>query len=117
MARLLSLFMIFALVLTQGSSMAAAVCRHQNAHEHLMARQSQDAKVAAVSLGEEAAAAAVVKKASHSSDASGHWPAEMLPPRSEAVPLPSRERIVFQPPRQARLLSANIAPLLKPPSA
>lgn len=116
-ARLLTLFMIFGLVVGQGSSMAASVCHHQDAREHALARESRDAKVAAVSIREDAAAAAVAKKASGSADASDHWPAELLPPQHQPVLPPPHERFVPRLPAQARLSSTIIPPLLKPPSA
>jgi hypothetical protein len=117
MARLLTLFMILCLVVTQGSSMAAAVCRHQSVREHVLARQSGNRQVAAVSLREEAAAAVASKKASPSADALGHVQAELLPSAIEAAP-PSRSKTVPpRPARQAALASTTIIPLLKPPSA
>lgn len=117
MARLLTFFMILALVTTQGSSMAAAVCRHQNAQEHSLARQSRDPKVASVSLREDAAAAASTKKTTPSGDSSGHWPAQLLPSRIEAPALPAGERLPPPPSVEAALPSATILPLLEPPSA
>lgn len=117
MVRLLSLFMIFALVVTQGSSMAAAVCRHQNAQEHVLARQSGDRSVAAVSLREDAAAAAASKKAPGSDHGSGHWPAEMLPPESSEPRLPIVERLALWPAPHRALSSTVLAPPLQPPSA
>jgi hypothetical protein len=117
MARLLSLFMIFALVATQGSSVAAAACRHENAHEHALARVSADRAVAAVSLREDAAAAAAAKKASHSDNGAGHWPAQLLPGKAEQPPLRTLERAKLRPLPQRALSSTAIAPLLEPPSA
>ena len=116
-ARLLRLFMIVALVGTQGTVMAQAVCRHQNAHEHMLALASLDAKVASVSIREDAAAATAAKKASQSADASSHWPAEMLPAEPKAPQLPLLERARLRPGGQSALSSASILPLLKPPSA
>jgi hypothetical protein len=117
MARLLRLFLILALVTTQGTAMAQAVCRHQNAHEHMLARASLDAKVASVSIREDAAAATAAKKGSQFADASSHWPAEMLPTKVEPQPLPSSEPSRLRPARQSALSSASVLPLLKPPSA
>jgi hypothetical protein len=116
MARLLTFLMILALVMTQGTAMAAALCRHQNAQEHVLARQSKDAETAAVSIREDAASAAAAKKASQSADA-GSWPAELLPAELQAVPAPALERLRLRPAEQAALPSATVLPLLKPPSA
>ena len=117
MTRLLRLFMIFALVVTQGSAMAQAVCRHESAKAHMLARESSDARVAAVSLREEAAAAASSKKAAQSADASAHWPAQMLPAEADAPPPRAIEPVRLRPAPAATLASTTIPPLLKPPSA
>jgi hypothetical protein len=117
MARLLRLFLILAFVATQGTVMAQAVCRHQNAHEHMLALASLDAKVASVSIREDAAAATAAKKGAQTDDASSHWPAEMLPAQPVAPPLPLAEPTRLRPGNQSALSSASILPLLKPPSA
>ena len=117
MTRFLTIFMILALVIAHGSSVAAAVCHHQNAHEHALARASRDAKVAAVPLAEEAAAAVDSKKGSSSAAASIHSPVEMLPAAMPAVPFRAAERIRLRPADQAALASASVRPLLQPPSA
>jgi hypothetical protein len=117
MARLLSLFMIFALVATQGTAMASALCRHRNAEAHILARESRDAAVATVALGEEAAAATASKKASQSADTSSHWPAEFLPADVEAPRPRVAERPTFRPAPEATLPSTTPLPLLRPPSA
>jgi hypothetical protein len=117
MARFLALFMILALLIGQGSSVAAAICHHQNAAEHIAARQSSDARIAAVSLGEEAAAAVASKKGSQSAGASVHWPAEMLPATAADAPFRAIEPIRFRPAVHAPLKSASVRPLLEPPSA
>jgi hypothetical protein len=117
MARLLSLFMMLALVMTQGTAMASAVCRHQGVQEHILARESHDARVAAVALGEEEAADTASKKASQSADSPSHWPAELLPAEPEAAPLRIVEPLRLRPALHAALASATILPLLKPPSA
>ncbi|MEA3037365.1 MAG: hypothetical protein QOH04_3167 [Sphingomonadales bacterium] len=117
MARLLSLFMMLALVMTQGTAMASALCRHQSAQAHILARESHDARIAAVAIGEEEAAATASKKASQSADSLSHWPAEMLPAAPEAPPLRIVEPLRLRPGLDAALGSATVLPLLKPPSA
>ncbi len=57
MARLLTLLMMFALVLTNSAAQAAAVCQHRDAATHAAARDSGDAGVAVGAMIEEAAAA------------------------------------------------------------
>jgi len=117
MARFLALLMIFAIVIGQGSSVAAAICHHQSLAEHIAARQSGDAHVAAVSLREEAAASVASKKGSQSASASPHWPAEMLPASVDAEPFRTIEPVRFAPAVEPALKSASTPPLLEPPSA
>ncbi|MEA3061602.1 MAG: hypothetical protein QOJ94_1383 [Sphingomonadales bacterium] len=117
MTRLLSLLMIVALVTTQGTAMASALCRHPSAQAHILARQSHDARIAAIALGEEEAAATASKKASQSADSPSHWPAELLPATPETPPRRMVEPVRLRPGLHTALASATILPLLKPPSA
>jgi len=117
MAPLLRLLMILSLVMSQGTSMAQAVCRHANAQEHALARESGDAKIAAVSIREDAAATAASKKASQSPNGSSHWPAELLPPVAAVPAFRAAEPIRLRPGTADLLASTNVPPLLKPPSA
>ncbi len=117
MARLLTIFMIFALVTTQGLSMAAALCRHENVQEHILARENQDPEIAGVSLREEAAASAATEKASGTADPSSLWPAKMLPADGVPTPLLFVEHLRPRPGHQSAIPSVPVPPLLKPPSA
>jgi hypothetical protein len=117
MARLVTLLMIITLVVANGSAAAGATCHHRDARSHAIARQSQDAKVAAVALMEEAAAAAASKKGALGGYASLSLPAYILPcaalsaaPRA-AEPMP-RPQVDSTP-----LSSRSIRPLLEPPVA
>lgn len=117
MARLLSLFMILALVTSQGTAMASSLCRHGSAREHALALTSADARIAAVAIGEEAAASSAAKKAQQTADSSGHWPAQLLPAEAEAPPAPFAEPLRLKPELHAALAALTIPPLQKPPSA
>ncbi|MGZ8999134.1 MAG: hypothetical protein ACXW2T_09795 [Allosphingosinicella sp.] len=117
MARFLAFLMIFAVVVANGSSVAAAICQHQNIGEHVAARQSGDLKIAAVSLHEEAAAAAASKKGSQSASASVQWPTEMLPAGNGAEPFRAVEPVRYQRAVTTPLESTSSRPLLEPPSA
>lgn len=116
MARLLSLFVIFALVFGQGTAMASSLCRHESAAAHILAKQSRDRRVAAVSLGEEAAAAAESKKGPQPGNGGDHWPAELLPPESCAGPCLLERPALPRPAAHRALAGTSIPPLLKPPS-
>lgn len=117
MARLLTLLMMITLVVANGSAAAGAMCRHRDAREHAIARQSQDAKVAAAALGEEAAASAVSKKGALGSNIAPSLPAYVLP--SAALDLaPARAEQMRGPQAEpAPLPSRSIRPLLEPPVA
>jgi hypothetical protein len=117
MTRLVTLLMIIALVVANGSAVAGAVCRHRDAREHAIARQSQDAKVAAVALSEEAAAAVASKKGALGSNASLSLPAYVLP-AAALSPVPHAVEPMRGPQAEpAPLSSRSIRPLLEPPAA
>ena len=117
MTRLLTLLLMFTLVVANGSAVAGAMCQHRDARAHAMARQSQDAKVAAVALTEEAAAAMASKKGALGSNASLSLPAYIVPgaalaPAPRAVEPMPRPQVESTP-----LPSRSIRPLLEPPVA
>jgi hypothetical protein len=117
MARLLKLLMIITLVVANGSAAAGAICRHRDARAHAIARQSHDAKVAAVALTEEAAAAAASKKGALGSNASLSLPAYTLP-CAALIPAPRAVEPMRRPQAEsAPLSSRSIRPLLEPPVA
>ena len=117
MARLLTLLMIITLVVANGSAAAGAVCRHLDARAHAIARQSEDANVAAAAMTEEAAADLASKKGALGATVSLAMPACILPDATlAAAPLkvePMRPMQVESSP----LTSRSIRPLLEPPAA
>ena len=117
MARLITLLMMITLVVANGSAAAGAMCQHRDARAHAMARQSQDAKVAAVALTEEAAAALASKKGALESNASLSLPAFVLP-GATLTPAPHAVEPMPRPQRESTPLpSRSIRPLLEPPVA
>jgi hypothetical protein len=117
MVRYLTALLILVVVIAHGSSVAAKVCLHQNAHEHAMARQSEDRAVAAVPLAEDAAAAVDSKKGSQSPAGSFHAPVEMLPATMPIVPVRMAESVRPWPADETALASAYLPPPTRPPSA
>lgn len=117
MARFMTLLMIITLVVANGSAAAGAICRHRDAREHAVARQSENANVAKVALTEEAAAAAVSKKGALGSSVSVSLPAYILP----GAPLPPAPLAVVPAAglqaQSAPLSGRSIRPLLEPPVA
>ena len=108
--------MILALVLGYASSVSAAICQHRGLGGHEAARQSQDRKVAASALTEEAAAAAEAKKGSTSASPVAA-PIDMVAPAAPVLPLRIAER-VRQPIADAPPLAGlSLRPPLPPPLA
>src|ERR1044072_4584174 len=109
--------MIITLVVANGSAVAGAVCRHRDAREHAIARQSQDAKVAAVALTEEAAAAVASKKGALGGNAALSLPAYVLP-AAALSPVPQAVEPLRGPQAEpAPLWRRSVRPLLEPPGA
>ena len=88
MSRLLTLMMIFVLVLAHGSSVAAAICRHQDGVAHVAALQSSDAGISAAAFGEEAAGKAASRKGAPADAGSVSSPSDMLPTPGLTVAVP-----------------------------
>jgi hypothetical protein len=117
MIRLMTLLMMITLVVANGSAAAGAICRHRDARAHAIARQDQNAKVAAAALMEEAAAAVVSKKGALESNASVSLPAYILPGAALA-PAPRAVEPMRRPQEETTPLSSrSIRPLLEPPVA
>ncbi|HMJ93760.1 MAG TPA: hypothetical protein VK472_06650 [Allosphingosinicella sp.] len=117
MVRYLTALLILVVVIAHGSSVAAKVCLHQNAHEHALARQSRDRAVAAIPIAEDAAAAVDSKKGSQAPSSSFHSPMEMLPAALPIVPIRKSETIRLRPGDQLALASTRPPPPTRPPSA
>ena len=117
MARLMTLLMMITLVVANGSAAAGAVCRHQDARAHAIARASQDAKVSAAALTEETAADVGSKKGAVGGTAALSLPAYILP-RATLTPAPrASEPIARAEGESPPLTSRSIRPLLEPPVA
>ena len=117
MSRVLTLLMIFILVIAHGSSVSAAICRHQSGVEHVAALQSDDAGIAAVAFSEEAAGKVASKKGSPADGGSVSWPSDMLPAPGLPVPFRASEPVERNPADAPALVGASVRPLLEPPSA
>jgi hypothetical protein len=118
MTRLLTLLMILVLVMAHGSSVAAAICRHQDGVAHIAALQSEDAGVSAAAYGEETAGkAAASGKGAPADSGAVHSPSDMLPGPALPVPFEVKEPAERDPADPPVLVGASIRPLLEPPSA
>lgn len=117
MSRLLTLIMMFILVLAHGSSVAAAVCRHQNGVEHQAALQSADAGVSAAAHGEETAGKAASHKGTPVDAGSMSLASDMLPTPEMSAPFRGQEPVERNFAEILILVGASVRPLLEPPSA
>ncbi|HEX8226228.1 MAG TPA: hypothetical protein VF605_20680 [Allosphingosinicella sp.] len=117
MSRLLTLMMIFVLVLAHGSSVAAAICRHQDGVAHVAALQSEDAAVSAAAYGEEAAGKSSARKGVPADAGSVSSPSDMLPTPGLLQPVRAEEPAERTPAAAPVLVGASVRPLLEPPSA
>ena len=117
MTRLLTLMMIVVLVLAHGSSVAAAICRHQNGVEHVAALQSEDAGISAAAQAEETAGNAASRKGAPADAGSTSWASDMLPMPGLSIPFRASEAAEPSPADPPALVGASVRPLLEPPSA
>jgi hypothetical protein len=117
MSRLLTLLMIVILVIAHGSSVAAAVCRHENSVEHVAALQSRDAAISAVAFSEEAAGKLASKKGVATDGGSVSWPSDMLPMPGLLIPFRASEPVERHSAAGPILVGTSLRPLLEPPSA
>jgi hypothetical protein len=77
---LVTLFLLAAFVLTQGTSLAASICHHGSLQGHIAARQSPDSRKALGAFAEEAAGQVASKKGSTSHGTSTPAPPDLLTP-------------------------------------
>ncbi|HEX8621660.1 MAG TPA: hypothetical protein VF718_06780 [Allosphingosinicella sp.] len=117
MSRLLTLMMILVLVMAHGSSVAAAICRHQDGVEHAFALRSDDAGVSAAAYSEESAAKAGLRKGAPVDSGAAASPADLLPAPELPVPFRAKEAAERTPADAPRLAGVSMCPLLEPPSA
>lgn len=117
MSRLLTLMMIFVLVLAHGSSVAAAICRHQDGAAHVAALQSEDSGISAAAYGEEAAGKAAAGKGVPVEAGSANSPSDLLPMPGLQAPFRVKEKLERSSTDSPVLIGASVRPLLEPPSA
>jgi uncharacterized membrane protein len=114
---LITLFLLAAFVLTQGTSLAASICHHASVQGHIAARESHDSRKAFVAFAEEAAGSVASKKGATSHGASTPAPPDLLtPPAPTAVVLVQAStfpRATDGPP----LAGLSLRPPLPPPLA
>ena len=115
--RLLTFLMMMTLTIVSGTSIAAAMCQHQNAQEHAVALHGDDKGSAAVAQLEDTAGSVLSKRGALADAGAFSLPAFIIPDTSAEVRFSGTELQPLRPADVAKLASLSIAPLLEPPSA
>jgi hypothetical protein len=115
--RLLTLMLMTVLAFVSSTSVAAALCSHQDAQQHQAALDGADEQVAAAAQLEEAAGAQAAKQSTLADAGSFSLPAFILPFSSLALEhLPGRQALALGR-DAAKVTGLAPRPLLEPPAA
>jgi len=115
--RLLILMLMTALAFVSSTSVAAALCSHQDAQEHVLALASDDQRIAATAELEEAAGALAAKKGALADAGAFGLAAFILPASALALePLSGRAPPALDE-NSAKVAGLTPQPLLEPPAA
>ena len=115
--RLLTLMLMTVLAFVSSTSVAAALCSHQDAQQHQAALVHADEQVAAVAQLEEAAGAVAAKQGTLADAGSFALPAFILPFSPLALEnLPGRQALALGR-DAAKVASLAPRPLLEPPAS
>ena len=106
-----------ALAFVSSTSVAAALCGHQDAQQHAAALSSGDAQVAAAAELEEAAGAVASKQGALADAGAFALPAFVLPSSSLALDRLAGKQALAPSKDAARVTGLSPPPLLEPPSA
>jgi len=112
---LFTLFVLTALVWTQGTSLATSICRHGSLQAHIAARQSHDTRKAAVAYAEETADSAAGKKGSVADSSPGPLLIALLPASAASATLSPGETVLPRATDRPPLAGLTLRPPLPPP--
>jgi len=115
--RLLTLVMMTVLAFVSSSSVAAALCRHQDAQQHAAALHGDDQQEAAEAQLEDAAGAFSMKKGALADAGAFALPAFILPPSSLGLEQSSEGQAIALGRNAPKVTGREPAPLLEPPAA
>jgi hypothetical protein len=107
--------MMFALVLTNGASVAAAVCQHADARAHSSALYSGVEGVARQARNEETAAKRIAQKGTLADAAAVQLAGFMLPVEPRLSPPEASDDMGSRPLDEAKMATRELSPLLEPP--
>ena len=117
MRRFLTLFLVFTLVVANGSAVAGAICRHGSLADHVAARISNDSRISGVALSEEAADSVASKKGALASAGAIAWVADLSRVPQVTVPFGFVPPVHPETAPVRPLVGRSLTPLLQPPSA
>ena len=117
MRRLLTLFMMFTLVVANGSAVAGAICRHGSPASHEAARTSNDAPISGVASTEETADSVASKKGALALAGAIAFVADLSAGPQLIVPLDLARPLDPHMAPVSPLSGRSLAPLLEPPTA
>jgi hypothetical protein len=115
MRRFLALLIMFAVAISNGAGVAAAMCQHSDLVAHVAARQSADRDTADSAANEEFAAHSVSKQGVLGDTGASSPAGFILPPDSIDVPAIIGERAKFATEATAPLYGREPPPLQEPP--
>ncbi len=115
--RLLTLLLMAAMAFVSSTSVAAALCGHQDAQQHQAALDSEDVRIAASAELEEAAGALGDKKGTLADAGTFALPLFILPAPSLSPPHAAEKAVPRSEWDTATVRSRALRPLLEPPAA
>ena len=115
MLRLIALFLAFALMFNNGTTVALAMCQHADSQAHASARASADEQVSSSALAEEAAERSVSHSKASSDGSQASVVAFVLPSNGLSLSAPHSEATAVLALNDRAPPSSSIPPLLRPP--
>ena len=115
MLRLIALFLAFALMFNNGTTVALAMCQHGDSQAHASARSSADEQVSAGAMAEDSAERSVTHSKAFSDGSSGSFAAFVLAGKDAPLLAPQSGSQLARPSDERLPPSDSVAPLLRPP--
>jgi hypothetical protein len=113
--RLIALFLAFALMFNNGTTVALAMCQHGDSLAHASARSSADEQVSSAAMAEDSAERSVTHSKAFSDGSPGSFVAFVLAGKGATLLAPRGDSPLGLPLDERLPPSGSIAPLLRPP--
>ena len=115
MLRFVALFIAFALMFNNGTTVALAMCQHADSQAHASARSSADEQVSSSAMAEDAAERSVTHSKAFADGSPGSFVAFVLASKGATLSAPKSGSLLALPSDERLPPSGSIAPLLRPP--